>query len=109
MNSLIWDVAVERYGQRNIFTNEIDEPTEIVAFIRAGRWTEFFFNKPGKNAKPPVALYEFGWISESTLKMNPYHDELAFLIAINITTESAIHTNGKYTVKTVLEMVMPKN
>jgi hypothetical protein len=41
--------------------------------------------------------------------MNPYHDELAFLIAINITTESAIHTNGKYTVKTVLEMVMPKN
>jgi len=109
MNSLIWDVAVERYGQRNIFTDEIDEPTEIVAFIRAGRWAEFFFNKPGKNARPPVALYEFGWISEATLKMNPYHDELAFLIAINITTESAIHTNGKYTVKTVLEMVMPKN
>lgn len=109
MNSLIWDVAVERYGQRNIFTDEIDEPTEIVAFIRAGRWAEFFFNKPGKNARPPVALYEFGWISEATLKMNPYHDELAFLIAINITTESALHTNGKYTVKTVLEMVMPKN
>jgi hypothetical protein len=109
MNSLIWDVAVERYGQRNIFTDEIDEPTEIVAFIRAGRWAEFFFNKPGKNARPPVALYEFGWISKSTLKMNPYHDELAFLIAINITTESAIHTNGKYTVKTVLEMAMPKN
>jgi len=109
MNSLIWDIAVERYGQRNIFTDEIDEPTEIVAFIRVGRWAEFFFNKPGKNATPPVALYEFGWISESTLKMNPYHDELAFLIAINITTESAIHTNGKYMVKTVLEMAMPKN
>ena len=108
-NSLIWHIDTLRYGKRNSLTGEVDRPKELVAFIRAGRWAEFFLKKQGNNTNSRTALSALGRIAESTLKLNPYHEELEFLLALNLATDNAIHESGKYPVIRLLEKVMPKS
>ncbi|MBD2100968.1 hypothetical protein [Leptolyngbya sp. FACHB-261] len=104
MNSMIWHIDIKRYGQRNFVTGNVDNPSELEVNVQVGKWAEFFFNKHGQKAK--TALYEFGWLAKSTLKIDPYHQELAFLIAVNLTADSAIRLNGEYEVRTLLAMCL---
>lgn len=104
--SRMWETAVDfRGGQLNL-DGKIDEPTEVYLTVRPGLWTHAFLNKAGCEAKK--ALYQFGYLAQDILKINPYHDELALRLGLHLTVESRFHTSGTYRVQTLLEALLPK-
>ncbi len=103
-NYQIWQIDINRYGQRNPDTQNVDNPSELEITVRAGNWPEFFFNKQGRKTKQ--ALYEFGWLNESTLKIQC---KIARRIAMHLTADSANHKTGKYSVRELLEIALGKS
>ncbi|MBD1835143.1 helix-turn-helix domain-containing protein [Cyanobacteria bacterium FACHB-472] len=101
----IWNVSISPYGQMNI-EGKVEQPTEVYITVQPGLWTEEFLNRAGAISKE--ALYQFGYISQEILKIDPYHDELALRLAIHLTLESSSHTSGNYQVRDLLEAVLPK-
>ena len=104
--SRIWETYVDvRSGQLNL-EQKIDEPTDVYITVRPGLWTDAFLNKAGCEAKK--ALYQFGYLSQDILKIDPYHDELGLRLGLHLTVESRFHTSGTYKVQTLLEALLPK-
>ncbi len=104
--SRMWETVVDvRGGQLNL-EGKIDEPTEVYITVRPGLWTYAFLNKAGCEAKK--ALYQFGYLAQDILKIDPYHDELALRLGLHLTVESRFHTSGTYKVQTLLEALLPQ-
>jgi DNA-binding XRE family transcriptional regulator len=100
----MWNVYIKPQGQLN-FEGKIDSPHEIYITVQPGLWTQDFLNRAG--AKSREALYQFGYLSQQVLKIDPYHNEFALRIAIHVTIESRYHTTGEYRVSTLLKAILP--
>ncbi len=104
--SRIWETYIDvRSGQLNL-EQKIDEPTDVYITVRPGLWTDAFLNKAGCEARK--ALYQFGYLAQNVLKIDPYQDDLALRLGLHLTVESRFHTSGTYKVQTLLEALLPK-
>ena len=104
--SRIWETYIDvRSGQLNL-EQKIDEPTDVYITVRPGLWTDAFLNRAGCEAKQ--ALYQFGYLAQDILKIDPYHDDLALRLGLHLTVESRFHISGTYRVQTLLEALLPK-
>ena len=103
--SRMWNVRVHLVGQQNL-QGKVERPEEGIITIRPGLWTDSFLNKAGCEAKK--ALYQFGYLAQDILKIDPYHDDLALRLGLHLTVESRFHTSGTYKVQTLLEALLPK-
>jgi DNA-binding transcriptional regulator YiaG len=110
--SRIWETAVEVKGERlNLkekinLEEQIDNLEEVYITVRPGLWAYGFLNKAGYEAKK--ALYQFGYLAQDLLKIDPYHDELGLRLGLHLTFESRFHTSGTYRVLTLLEALLPQ-
>ena len=104
--SRMWDTAIKVRGKRILSVDKISEPDEVYITIRPGLWTDAFLNRAGCQAKK--ALYQFGYLAQDILKIDPYHDEMALRLALHLTIESRFHTSGTYKVGTLLKELLPK-
>lgn len=102
----MWNVQIKPIGQFN-FEGKIDNPDEVYITIQPGLWTQDFLNRAG--AKSREALYQFGYLAQQVLKIDPYHDELALRLAIYLTLDSRVRLDGKYKVRELLEITFPKS
>ncbi|HHP7244299.1 MAG TPA: helix-turn-helix domain-containing protein [Elainellaceae cyanobacterium] len=102
--SRMWNISVSATGQKNLLSDKIEALTKVELQVQPGLWTKGFLNRGGAKAKE--ALYQFGYLAQSVLKIDPYHNELALRLAIHLTIESRIHKSGDYRVKTLLESVL---
>lgn len=103
--SRMWNVRIELIGQQNL-EGKIEQPNEVYITVRPGLWTDSFLNKAGYEAKK--ALYQFGYLAQDILKIDPYHDDLALRLGLHLTVESRCHISGTYKVQTLLEALLPK-
>ncbi len=103
--SRMWNVRVQLIGQQNL-EGKIEQPEEGYITVRPGLWTDSFLNKAGSQARE--ALYQFGYLAQDILKIDPYHDELALRLGLHLTVESRFHTSGTYKVQTLLEALLPQ-
>jgi DNA-binding XRE family transcriptional regulator len=105
--SPLWVVEVDVRGQKNIFTEKVDNPDEVYINVSPGPWAEKWLNRMG--FKAGIALHQFGWLATEILKIDPYHDELALKLAIHLTMISRIKVQDKnqykHKVGTLLEAV----
>ncbi|MBW4598558.1 MAG: helix-turn-helix domain-containing protein [Calothrix sp. FI2-JRJ7] len=101
----MWNVQIKATGQFNL-EGKIDNPDEVYITIQPGLWTHDFLNRAG--AKSREALYQFGYLAQQVLKIDPYHDELALRLAIYLTLDSRVRLDGKYKVIELLEIAFPK-
>jgi DNA-binding XRE family transcriptional regulator len=101
----VWNVYIQPVGQLNL-EGKIDEPDEIYITVQPGLWTQNFLNKAG--AKSKEALYQFSYLAQQVLKIDPYHNELALRLAIHLTLDSRVRLDGNYTVRELLEIALPK-
>lgn len=100
----MWSVVVDPRGQLNL-EGKIEKPEEVYITVQPGLIFQSFLNKAGSRLKE--ALYQFGYLAQDILRIDPYHDELALRLAIHLTLDSRIHTTGKYRVATLLEAMLP--
>ncbi|MDJ0636957.1 MAG: helix-turn-helix transcriptional regulator [Xenococcaceae cyanobacterium MO_188.B29] len=103
--SRMWNVRVHLIGQQNL-QGKVEQPEEGFITVRPGLWTDSFLNKAGCEAKK--ALYQFGYLAQDVLKIDPYHDDFALRLGLHLTVESRFHTSGTYRVQTLLEALLPK-
>jgi len=103
--SRMWDTLVDVRGGKLNLEGRIEEPTEVYVTVRPGLWTHAFLNRAGSEAKK--ALYQFGYLAQDILKIDPYHNELALRLGLHLTVESRFHTSGSYKVQTLLEALLP--
>lgn len=101
----MWNVQIKATGQFNL-EGKINNPDEVYITIQPGLWTQDFLNRAG--AKSREALYQFGYLAQQVLKIDPYHDELALRLAIYLTLDSRVRLDGKYKVIELLEIAFPK-
>ena len=101
----LWNVYIKPTGQSNL-EGKIDDPDEIYITVQPGLWTRDFLNRAG--ARSREALYQFGYLAQQVLKINPYHDELALRLAIFLSLDSRIRLEGNYQVQELLEIALPK-
>ena len=101
----MWNVVVDPRGQLNL-EGKVEKPEEVYITVQPGLIFQSFLNKAGSRLKE--ALYQFGYLAQDILKIDPYHDELALRLAIHLTMESRIHTTGKYRVETLLKALLPQ-
>ncbi|MDJ0717296.1 MAG: helix-turn-helix transcriptional regulator [Prochloraceae cyanobacterium] len=110
--SRIWETAIKVKGSKlNLrgqinLKDQIDKLDEVYITVRPGLWTLGFLNRAGAEAKK--ALYQFGYLVQELLKIDPYHDDFALRLGLNLTLESRFHTSGIYKVLTILETLLPK-
>jgi DNA-binding transcriptional regulator YiaG len=100
----MWNVVVDPRGEQNS-EGKIEKPKEVYITVQPGLIFYNFLNRAGSQLKE--ALYQFGYLAQSILKINPYHDELALRLAIHLTMESRVHTSGTYRVETLLKHLLP--
>ncbi|MBD2211292.1 helix-turn-helix transcriptional regulator [Nostoc linckia FACHB-104] len=100
----MWNVQIKVSGQFNL-EGKIDNPDEVYITIQPGLWTQDFLNLAG--ARSREALYQFGYLAQQVLKIDPYHDELALRLAIYLTLDSRVRLDGKYRVIELLETAFP--
>ncbi len=101
----IWNVVVDPRGQLNL-EGQVEKPEEVYITVQPGLIFQSFLNKAGSRLKE--ALYQFGYLAQDILKIDPYHDELALRLAIHLTMDSRIHGTGKYRqVETLLKTILP--
>ena len=103
--SRMWNVRVHLVGQQNL-RGKVERPEEGFITVRPGLWTNSFLNKAGCEARK--ALYQFGYLAQDILKIDPYQDDLALRLGLHLTVESRFHTSGTYKVQTLLEALLPK-
>ena len=104
--SRIWETYIDVRSRQLNLEQKMDEPTDVYITVRPGLWTDAFLNRAGCEAKK--ALYQFGYLAQDILKIDPYHDELALRLGLHLTVESRFHTSGTYKVQTLLEALLPK-
>lgn len=100
----MWSVVVNRRGQLNL-EGQVEKPEEVYITVQPGLIFQSFLNKAGSKLKE--ALYQFGYLAQDILKIDPYHDELALRLAIHLTMDSRSHSTGKYRAATLLETILP--
>ena len=100
----MWNVVVDPRGQLNI-EGKVEQPKEVYITVQPGLIFHSFLNKAGSKLKE--ALYQFGYLAQDLLRIDPYHDELALRLAIHLAMESRIHVTGKYRVETLLKALLP--
>jgi DNA-binding XRE family transcriptional regulator len=101
----MWNITIVPSGQMNV-SGKIEKPDEINIVIQPGTWTRHFLNRAGEESRE--ALYQFSFLAQEVLKIDPYHDELALRLAIYLTLNSRFRLNGDYTVQELLEIALPK-
>jgi len=101
----MWNVVIDPRGQLNL-EGKVEKPEEVYITVQPGLIFQSFLNKAGSRLKE--ALYQFGYLAQALLKIDPYHDELALRLAIHLTMECRVHTTGKYRVATLLEAMLPQ-
>lgn len=104
--SRIWETYIDIRSEQLNPRKEINESTDVYITVRPGLWTDAFLNKAGCKAKK--ALYQFGYLAQDVLKINPYQDDLALRLGLHLTVESRFHVSGTYKVQTLLEALLPK-
>lgn len=102
--SRMWNISISATGQKNLLSENLENLDKVELQVQPGLWTKGFLNRGG--AKAREALYQFGYLAQSVLKIDPYHNELALRLAIHLTLESRIHISGEYLVRTLLESVL---
>lgn len=102
--SRMWNISISATGQKSLLTGKIENLEKVELQVQPGLWTKGFLNRGGAKAKE--ALYQFGYLAQSVLKIDPYHNELALRLALHLTVESRIHRSGEYRVKTLLESLL---
>lgn len=102
--SRMWNISISATGQKSLLTEQLENLDKVELQVQPGLWTKGFLNRGGAKAKE--ALYQFGYLAQSVLKIDPYHNELALRLAIHLTMESRFHTSGEYRVRTILESVL---
>jgi DNA-binding XRE family transcriptional regulator len=102
--SRMWNISITATGQKTLLSDQLENLERVELQVQPGLWTKGFLNRGGAKAKE--ALHQFGYIAQSVLRIDPYHNELALRLAIHLTIESRIHTSGEYRVKTLLESVL---
>jgi DNA-binding transcriptional regulator YiaG len=102
--SRMWNISITATGQKTLLTDQLENLERVELQVQPGLWTKGFLNRGGAKAKE--ALHQFGYIAQSVLKIDPYHNELALRLAIHLTIDSRIHTSGEYRVRTLLESVL---
>lgn len=102
--SRMWNISISATGQKSLLTGKIENLDKVELQVQPGLWTKGFLNRGGAKAKE--ALYQFEYLAQSVLKIDPYHNELALRLALHLTVESRIHTSGEYKVKTLLESLL---
>jgi DNA-binding transcriptional regulator YiaG len=100
----MWNVVVDPRGQLDT-EGKVKKPEEVYITVQPGLIFHSFLNKAGSKLKE--ALYQFGYLAQSILRIDPYHDELALRLAIHLTMESRVHTSGTYRVETLLKHLLP--
>lgn len=100
----MWNVVVDPRGQLNT-ENKVEKPKEVYITVQPGLIFHSFLNKAGSRLKE--ALYQFGYLAQDILRIDPYHDELALRLAIHLAMESRVHVSGTYRVETLLKNLLP--
>lgn len=101
--SLIWIVNVKEQYQNDLNGNP-SELVEVEIEVQAGLWTRNFLNREGE--KQNKALYQYGFINQDVLSIDPYKKELSAALALYLIQNRRSHPSGKYRVQTLLEAVM---
>uniref|UniRef100_B8HZ30 HTH cro/C1-type domain-containing protein n=1 Tax=Cyanothece sp. (strain PCC 7425 / ATCC 29141) TaxID=395961 RepID=B8HZ30_CYAP4 len=101
--SLIWIVNVKEQYQNDLNGNP-GELIEVEIEVQAGQWTRNFLNREGE--KQRTALYQYGFINQDILSIDPYKKELAAALALYLIQNRRSHPSGKYRIQTLLEAVM---
>jgi DNA-binding transcriptional regulator YiaG len=96
--------VVDPRGEQNS-EGKVEQPKEVYITVQPGLIFYSFLNKAGSKLKE--ALYQFGYLAQDILRINPYHDELALRLAIHLAMDSRVHTSGKYRVETLLKHLLP--
>ena len=100
----MWNVVVDPRGQLDI-KGKVEKPEEVYITVQPGLIFHNFLNKAGSQLKE--ALYQFGYLAQDILRIDPYHDELALRLAIHLAMDSRVHISGKYRVETLLKHLLP--
>ena len=100
----MWNVVVDPRGQLNT-EGKVERPEEVYITVQPGLIFHSFLNKAGSRLKE--ALYQFGYLAQDILRIDPYHDELALRLAIHLAMDSRVHVSGKYRVETLLSSLLP--
>lgn len=100
----MWNVVVDPRGEQNS-AGKVEQPKEVYITVQPGLIFHSFLNKAGSKLKE--ALYQFGYLAQDILRIDPYHDELALRLAIHLAMDSRVHTSGKYQVETLLKHLLP--
>ena len=100
----MWNVVVDPRGEQNL-EGKVEQPKEVYITVQPGLIFYSFLNKAGSKLKE--ALYQFGYLAQDILRIDPYHDELALRLAIHLAMDSRIHVSGKYRVETLLKHLLP--
>ncbi|MBR8840017.1 MAG: helix-turn-helix domain-containing protein [Stigonema ocellatum SAG 48.90 = DSM 106950] len=101
----MWNITIVPYGQVNT-SGKIEEPSEVQIIVQPGAWTKYFLNRAGADSRS--ALYQFGYLAQKVLEIDPYHEELTLRLAIYLTLDSRVRLDGKYKVEELLEIALPK-
>ena len=104
----MWDVLIDPHGQIDLASGKIEKPNEIYITVVPGLWTKHFLNRAGSRAKE--ALNQFGYLARDILRIDPYHNELALRLAIQLTLDSRVRAHNEnpyiYRVLDLLEEVL---
>lgn len=107
----MWDVLIDPHGQIDWVTGKIEKPDEVYITVSPGLWTKHFLNRAGSRAKE--ALHQFGYLARDILQIDPYHNEMALRLAIQLTLDSRVRARNQspyeYRVIGLLEDVMPRS
>lgn len=88
----MWDVLIDPHGQIDLATGKIENPDEIYITVVPGLWTKHFLNRAGSKAKE--ALNQFGYLARDILRIDPYHNELALRLAIQLTLDARVRAQN---------------
>ncbi|BAU16057.1 hypothetical protein LEP3755_66240 (plasmid) [Leptolyngbya sp. NIES-3755] len=102
--SRMWNIAITATGQKNLLSENLEDLEKLELQVQPGLWTKGFLNRGG--AKAREALYQFGYLAQSVLRIDPYHNELALRLALHLTLESRFHTSGQYRVRTLFDSAL---
>lgn len=106
----MWDILIDPHGQIDLATGKIEKPDEVYITVVPGLWTKHFLNRAGSRAKE--ALNQFGYLARDILRIDPYHNELALRLAIQLTLDSRVRAQNDnpyiYRVVGLLEEVLAK-
>jgi len=106
----MWDVLIDPHGQIDWVTGKIERPDEVYVTVSPGLWTKHFLNRAGSKAK--AALHQFGYLAKDILRIDPYHNEIALRLAIQLTLDARVRIRNQnpydYRVLNLLEEVLPK-